>query len=243
MEHGEESGIAQDAEEDGDEDAGPKGMVNVLIKGDVQGSADAVAQCLSKLATKRYGLRVLAARVGDVNDSDLALAAATARVKGSTDDALIVAFNVRASGPTIRKARRAGVDVVQHKLIYHLEDEVKARIEEHVRRWETREKSLGKAQVVRVFEDGAIAGCSIDDGKIAVGTQGRVLRFPADKSSESGMEREIVYTGTIGSLKHFSKDIRVAAKGTECGIGFADWAGFMPGDVVESVEIVKGTGR
>lgn len=220
------------------EDAPPerKGTLNVLVKGEVRGSADAAALCVAGLGTPVFGVRVLASGVGDVGLADIARASATAKVRGSTDDSVIVAFGVRASDAVLRKASRAGVDVLRHMLIYKLEDEVRERLTKHEARWLTTERVNGRARVVRVFEEGSVAGCSVADGEIAAGAQVRVLRFGA------GGERQVVHEGAVAGLKHFAKDVRVAAKGSECGMRLEGWDGFVAGDVVEAVEIVQGDG-
>lgn len=225
-------------EEDGEEFAEQVPAVNVVIKGDVQGSADAVAQCVQALSTPLSPIRVLSSGVGDVSDADVQLASATSKVKGNHDDAVIIAFNVRVVESAKRHARRAGLDVLSHSLIYHLEDELEARLSRGVKSRESTEELLGKASVVRVFDGGAIAGCTVDDGLIAAGADGRVLRFPTDGSGSSA--REEIYTGTIESVKHFAKSVRSVSKGSECGVGFAGWSKFAPGDVIESVRITKG---
>lgn len=210
-----------------------KGTLNVVIKADVQGSADAVAECVSKLGADKYGVRVLAARGGDVSEADVALASATTKVKRGTDDALIIAFNVRAADGVKRKARQSGVQLTAHRVIYRLEDEIRERIAEAMKRWETSESSDGLANVVRVFAQGTVAGCTVSDGSIEVGSEAKVWRF-------DGAQRVVVHQGTITSLKRFAKDVRNAAKGSECGVSVDKWGDFEAGDLVESFTVSRG---
>lgn len=217
----------------------PPQVLNVVVKGDVQGSADAVASCLEKLTTDQYSIRVLAAKAGDVTPNDVMLASATKKVKGNTDESLIVAFNVRFPESVKRDATRQGVDSTEHVLIYHLEEEIQTRVDKRFRAQETTETSLGKARVLKVFDGGAVAGCSVVDGTIAVGTQAKVLRV---QSSDTPLP-EVVHTGAVASIKHFSENVRSVEKGTECGISFRNWSGFESGDIVESVTIKQGAER
>lgn len=212
----------------------PIPTVNVVVKADVQGVADAVAQCLQRLSSAECPVRILSVGVGDVTDNDVILASATGKVKGNIDEAMIVAFNVRTSQGTKSLASRSSVDVLCHSLIYKLEEEVIARNKEMVRSREKREHIAGAAGVLRVFENGAIAGCRVQDGSIHLEKLARVLRYPPGGSDTI---REVVHEGPISSIKQFAKDVKVVSKGSECGVGLEGWGGFLPGDVIECVVV------
>lgn len=225
---------ADDAVQAGNEEM-MKGTLNVVVKGDVQGSSDAVANCLRQLSTKAYGIRVISTGMGAVNQADILLASATTKYKRQTDDSIIVGFNLKTPNSVLSAAKKAHVDVLNHQLIYELEDAVRERIANNLMKWDTTEKVVGSAKVVRVFNDGSIGGLVVSDGKIMSNTPTRVWR-----TNKNDHERVCVHTGSINTLQHHAKDIRVAQKGTECGIAFEDWNDFQAGDIIECSEIIKG---
>lgn len=212
----------------------PVPTINIIVKADVQGAADAVAQCVERLSSADCPVRILSVGVGDVTDNDVILASATQRVKGNIDESLVVAFNVRVPQGAKTLAKRSTVDVLTHSLIYKLEEDLMARNKDLIQSREKKEHVVGAAGIVRVFEDGAIAGCLVQDGKVLVGNLARVLRFPVGGSDSI---REPVHEGTIGSIKQFAKDVRSVAKGSECGLGIEGWGGFLPGDVIECIQV------
>ena len=209
-------------------------VIAIIVKGDVKGSADAVAQCVQAMEIARYPIRILEAGVGDVTEMDVKIASAPGRAKGNNEKAMIIAFNVRVKENEKRLAKRAGVVVLSHKLIYHLEDELKQELEKIYNLDRVVEEPVGSASVVRVFEEGRIAGCSVKDGELSIGDGARVLRLPDAKTGVT--EPEVVFSGTIESIKHFAKAVRSVKKGSECGIGLMDWASFESGDIVQSVK-------
>lgn len=211
--------------------------IAILVRGDVKGSADAVAQCVQAMGTAQYPIRILDAGVGDVTDMDIKIAAAPRHAKGNTEEPIIIAFNVRVRESEKRTARRAGVTVLSHNLIYHLEDELKAVLEKIHDERKVVEECVGKASVVRVFDDGKIAGCSVDDGELSVGDSANVLRLPDSKTGEAN--REVVFSGTVDSIKQFAKTVRAVKKGSACGIGLEGWSSFQSGDIVESVQTTQ----
>jgi len=230
-------GDETEAEGQGEEGEEKVHSIVVLVKGDVQGSADAVAQCVQALETVHFPIRILKAGVGDVTEMDVKIASATHKVKGNMDEAIIVAFNVRVKEAAKRMARKSGVDVVSHSLIYHLEEELKTKIKRKEEGQKQVVEVLGKASVIRVFEDGAIGGCSVQEGTLSKGDSARVLRVP-DASSGSSV-REEVFSGVVDSIKHFAKDVRSVTRGSECGISVEGWKDFTAGDVVECVFVRK----
>ncbi len=221
--------------EESEEGSEKKGLLNVVVKGAVQGSADAVANVLRGVATKDYRIRVLQAGAGDVTLNDVALACATTKIKKNTDEAMIVAFGVRVSDAVRKAAMKGKASVLEHNLIYKLEDEVRETVEKSKKKWETSEEILGKASVVRVFGEGKVAGCKVGEGVLKVGDAVKVWRF----GEESG-EREVVHESVVESLRKFSEDVTTVDSGTECGVSIEGWNTFEVGDVVEAVEVVKG---
>lgn len=205
----------------------------VLIKGDVKGSADAVAHCIQALGSAEVPVRIIGANAGDVTERDIQLASATNKVKGNEDPSLIIAFNVRTRDSISKLAKRARLPILEHSLIYHLEDDVKERIEEILADQRTSVQVLGNASVIRIFEEGSIAGCTIDDGIVSEGDTARVMRLPDVHSSLT--TRQEIYSGPIESIKRFAKSTRSVKKGTECGICIKEWSGFVPGDQIECI--------
>lgn len=215
----------------------PTPILNVVVKADVQGAADAVAQCVERLNTADSPIRVLSVGVGEVTENDVSLVSATRTVKSNVDEFMIVAFNVKVANGARIVAGRGNVGILRHSLIYKLEDEIVSRNKNFVEAREHREEIIGVAGCIRVFEDGAVAGCRVQDGGLKLGMLGRVLRFRADKTST---EREVVREEPISSLKQFSEDVRRVEKGSECGVRLGEWKGFLPGDLLECVEAVSG---
>jgi translation initiation factor IF-2 len=218
----------------------PVPVLNVVVRADVKGVADAVTQVIERLSSDDRPIRMLSSGVGDVTENDVRLVSATRNVKKNIDESMIVAFNVRVSNGAMLTARRSSVDVLKHGLIYKLEEDIKSRNRASISVRLEREIVVGVAGCIRVFEEGAVAGCRVQDGGMKVGVLARVLRFPADKASTA---REIVHEEPISSLKQFASDVQSVEKGSECGIGFVNWRMFKPGDVVECVEVVTGARR
>jgi len=238
-----EDASAQEVQEN-DYDDKLKGTLNVLVKGDVQGSSDAVANCLRQLSTRTYGIRVISTGMGPVNQADILLASATTKYKRRTDDSIIVGFNVKTPNSVLSAAKKVHVDVLNHQLIYELEDAVRERVSNNLMKWETTENVVGSAKVLRVFNDGAIGGLVVNDGKIIADANNNnsnsITQTKVWRTNKDDHERVCVHTGTINTLKHLAKDIRVAEKGTECGVAFEDWSDFEAGDIIECSEIIKG---
>ncbi|HEX7487761.1 MAG TPA: translation initiation factor IF-2 [Anaeromyxobacteraceae bacterium] len=197
---------------------GPKEL-NVVIKADVQGSAEAVSHALQKLATKKVGVKVLTAGVGGVTESDVLTAAA--------GKAIIVGFNTKPETKVDQIASQQGVQIKLYSIIYEAVDAVR---EEMVGLLDPiiKEKPLGKAEVRQVFNItrvGVIAGSMVTEGLIRRAAQCRVVR-----------DRKVVHSGKVGSLKRLKDDVREVAQGLECGIGVDNFTDFKPGDVVDAYE-------
>lgn len=207
--------------------------VVVVVKGDVKGSADAVAQCVQRLGSSELRVKIVDVGIGEIVENDLRLAGSVGSLKGNKDINVIVGFNVKVKDTIRRSAKRQRIQILSHKIIYHLEDELKELMGQWDNKDEKVEKIVGEAGVVRVFENGTIAGCSVEDGSIEVGSTVKVMRMP-DSDAES-REMQEVFTGEVSSIKHFSKSIPRVDKGMECGLSVKDWSTFQRGDRIVRV--------
>ncbi|MBN8874943.1 MAG: translation initiation factor IF-2 [Rhodospirillales bacterium] len=199
--------------------AGEQKEVAVLIKADVQGSAEAIQATVLKLAHEEVRVRVLHSGVGQITESDVQLAKAS--------NAVIVAFNVRATSQARELAQRESVDIRYFSIIYEVADDIEKLVKGKVAP-KAREKFLGYAEVRRVFDItkvGKVAGCYITEGVVKRGAGVRVLR-----------ENVVIHTGELSQLKRFKDDVREVARGYECGLSFANFHDLQEGDVVECFE-------
>jgi translation initiation factor IF-2 len=199
--------------------AGEQKEVAVLIKADVQGSAEAIQVVVTKLAHEEVKVRVLLAGVGQITESDIQLAKASS--------AVIIAFNVRATSQARELAQREGVDIRYFSIIYEVADDVEKLVKGKVAP-KAREKFLGYAEVRKVFnitKTGKVAGCMITEGVVKRGAGVRVLR-----------DNVVIHTGELSQLKRFKDDVREVARGYECGLSFANFENLQEGDVVECFE-------
>jgi translation initiation factor IF-2 len=199
--------------------AGVQKEVCVLIKADVQGSAEAIQATVLKHSGDEVKVRVLLAGVGQITESDIQLAKASG--------AVIVAFNVRATSQARELAQRDGVDIRYYSIIYEVSDDIEKLVRGKIAPKE-REKFLGYAEVRKVFtitKTGKVAGCMVTDGLVKRGAGVRVLR-----------ENVVIHTGELSQLKRFKDDVREVARGYECGLSFANFHDLQEGDVVECYE-------
>jgi translation initiation factor IF-2 len=199
--------------------AGEQKEVAILIKADVQGSAEAIQVVVTKLAHEEVKVRVLLAGVGQITESDVQLAKASS--------AVIVAFNVRATSQARELAQRESVDIRYFSIIYEVADDVEKLVRGKVAP-KAREKFLGYAEVRKVFnitKTGKVAGCYITEGLVKRGAGVRVLR-----------DNVVIHTGELSQLKRFKDDVREVARGYECGLSFAHFDNLQEGDVVECFE-------
>jgi translation initiation factor IF-2 len=195
-------------------------VLNVVVKADVQGSAEAVTQALEKAATKKVGVKILDSGVGAINKSDVLTAAA--------GNAVIVGFNTKPETEVEQTASQQGVKILLFDIIYEAVDKIR---EEMVGLLEPiiKEKPLGKAEVRALFnipKIGAIAGSAVTDGVVKRSAHVRVMR-----------DRKVVHSGKIGSLKRLKDDVREVASPLECGIGIDGFSDVRPGDVLEVYEL------
>lgn len=199
--------------------AGEQKEVAVLIKADVQGSAEAIAATVLKLAHEEVKVRVLHSAVGQITESDIQLAKASS--------AVVVAFNVRATAQARELAQREGVDIRYYSIIYEVADDIETLIRGKVAP-KAREKFLGYAEIRKVFsitKVGKVAGCMVTEGLVKRGAGVRVLR-----------DNVVIHTGELSQLKRFKDDVREVARGYECGLSFANFHDLQEGDMVECYE-------
>ena len=199
--------------------AGEQKEVAIVIKADVQGSAEAIQAVVAKLANDEVKVRVLLSGVGQITESDVQLAKAS--------NAVIVAFNVRATSQARDLAQRETVDIRYYSIIYDVADDIEKLVRGKLAP-KAREKFLGYAEIRRVFEItkvGKVAGCMVTEGVVKRGAGVRLLR-----------EGVVIHTGELTQLKRFKDDVREVARGYECGLSFANFHDLKEGDVVECYE-------
>jgi translation initiation factor IF-2 len=195
-------------------------VLNIVIKADVQGSAEAVRTALEKLETKKVGVKVLDAAVGAITESDVLTAVA--------GGAIIVGFNTKPETKVEQIASQQGVRIRLFSIIYEAVDEVRKEMENLLEPI-IKEKPLGKAEVRQLFnipKAGVIAGSSVTEGVIKRTAHVRILR-----------ERKVVFTGRIASLKRLKDDVREVQAGFECGIGIENFGDLKPGDTIDAYEL------
>jgi translation initiation factor IF-2 len=200
--------------------AGETKRLAVVIKGDVQGSVEAVLGSLEKLATDEVSVGVLHSGVGGINESDVALAGAS--------NGMVVGFNVRANAQARELAKRDGVDIRYYSIIYDLIDDLKALLSGMLAP-ELRETMLGTAEIRKVFaisKVGNVAGCMIKDGIVKRGARVRLLR-----------DDVVIHEGKLSTLKRFKDEVREVKEGYECGMGFENYNDIREGDLIECYEI------
>jgi len=193
--------------------------LNVILKGDVQGSVEAIRQSLDKLSTGEARANVIHSGVGNVTESDVLLASAS--------NAVVVGFNVKADAQAKRMAEDEGIDVRLYKVIYELLDDVKGAmlgLLEPV----MEETVIGHAEVRATFKlpRGIVAGSYVSDGRVQRGAEARVLR-----------DGQVLHSGNIASLRHIKEDVREMAAGFECGIMVEGFNDFDVGDVIEAFTV------
>ena len=197
--------------------AGEVKALNIIVKADVQGSAEAVKSSLEKLSNDEVRVRVIHSGVGAISESDVMLAA--------TSKAIIVGFNVRPDAAARDSAARSNVDMRMYRVIYDAINEVEAAIKGMLAP-KFKEVDLGRAEVRNVFRItgvGMVAGCYVTEGKVQRGAQMRLLR-----------DNIVIYDGAIASLQRFKDSVKEVAQGYECGITFEKFQDIKVGDVIEA---------
>jgi translation initiation factor IF-2 len=196
--------------------------LNVIVKGDVQGSVEAVAEALRKLSTDAIRLVVIHASVGAITETDVNLAAAS--------NAIVLGFNVRPEVKAHALADKEGVDIRLYNIIYDAVDDIKKAMEGLLEPT-LREKQLGRAEIREVFsvpKHGNVAGCYVLDGKILRNMPARLLR-----------DNVVVFEGKLANLRRFKDDVKEVSSGYECGISLENYNDIKIGDIIESYEIEK----
>jgi translation initiation factor IF-2 len=200
----------------------------IIIKADVQGSAEVLADTLAKLGDERVKIKILHAGVGAINESDVLLAA--------TSNAIVIGFNVRPDRNAADVAEREEVDVRLHSIIYNVTDEIKKAMAGLLEPT-LKEVRLGSAEVLQTFKTpkfGTIAGCMVRDG---------VIRRSGDAQARLLRDGKMIHEGKLGSLRRFKDDVSEVRSGSECGIGFESYNDIKVGDLIEvfTVERVAAT--
>jgi translation initiation factor IF-2 len=199
--------------------AGVQKEVAIVIKADVQGSAEAIQATVLKLEHEEVRVRVLLTGVGQITESDVQLAKAS--------NAVIVAFNVRATSQARALATRDGVDIRYYSIIYQVADDVEQMVKGKVAP-KYRESFLGYAEIRKVFDitkTGKVAGCMVTEGVVKRGCGVRLLR-----------DNVVIHQGELSQLKRFKDDVKEVARGYECGLSFAGFQDLREGDMVECYE-------
>ncbi|MEQ1614650.1 MAG: translation initiation factor IF-2 [Hyphomicrobiaceae bacterium] len=205
-------------------DAAGQKEFTLLIKGDVQGSVEAIIGSLKKLGTDEVMARIVHTGVGGITESDVALANAS--------KAIVIGFNVRANVQAKAAADMQGIEIRYYNIIYDLVDDVKAAMSGLLAPT-LREVFLGNATIKEVFtitKFGKVAGCLVTDGKLERGGKVRLIR-----------ENVVIHEGTLSILKRFKDDVREVPTGQECGASFANYQDIRAGDVIEcfNIETIK----
>ena len=191
--------------------------LNIILKGDVQGSVEVLSDLLSKMSNDQVRLKVLRSGVGAITESDVLLASAS--------NAIIIGFNVRPERKAQELAEQEKVDIRLHSIIYELQDEIK-RAMTGLLEPTFKETHQGRAQVLETFripKVGTIAGCRVTDGLIKRDSEVRLLR-----------DNVVVFKGKVGSLRRFKDDASQVTNGMECGISIANYGDVKVGDIIEA---------
>ena len=194
----------------------------ILVKADVQGSAEAIVQALEKIGNDEIRSRVVHYAVGGINESDIGLATASG--------AVVLGFNVRASGQARDAAERAGIEIRYYNIIYDLVDDIKAAMSGKLAP-ELRETFLGNAKILEVFnitKVGKVAGCLVTEGNVQRGAKVRLVR-----------DNVVIHEGTLSTLKRFKDEVKEVQTGQECGMAFEGYQDMRAGDVIECFRVEK----
>jgi translation initiation factor IF-2 len=201
---------------------GEVSTLNVVLKADVQGSAEAISDALEKLSTDEVRVKIVSAGVGGINESDVNLAVASS--------AIVIGFNVRADAVAKRLIDEEEVDLHYFSIIYELIDQVKSAMTGMLAP-EFKEEIIGLAEVRDVFRSpklGSIAGCMVVDGVVKRNNPIRVLR-----------DNVVIYEGELESLRRFKDDVNEVKQNMECGIGVKNYNDVKVGDQIEVYERVQ----
>lgn len=196
--------------------------LNIIVKGDVDGSIEALSDSLIKLSTEEIQVNVIHKAVGEISESDVTLAAAS--------DAVIIGFQVRPSIAARRAAEKDGVEIRLYSIIYQAIEEVKDAMSGMLAP-EIKEEITGSAEVMNIFHNskvGTIAGCLVREGKLKRSEKVRLIR-----------DGIVKYTGELGSLKRFKEDVKEVIQGYDCGMSIVGYNDIKVGDFIEGYEEVE----
>jgi translation initiation factor IF-2 len=196
--------------------------LNIIVKGDVDGSIEALSDSLLKLSTEQIQVNIISKAVGQISESDVLLASAS--------DAIIIGFQVRPSGSARKLAEQEQIDIRLYSIIYDAINEIKAAMEGMLAPT-YEEKIVANVEIRETFKIskvGTIAGCMVLDGKITRNSKIRIIR-----------EGVVIYTGELASLKRFKDDVKEVNAGYECGLNIHNFNNIEEGDIVEAYENVE----
>lgn len=196
--------------------------LNLIVKGDVDGSVEALSDALLKLSTEKIAINIIMKAVGQISESDVLLASAS--------DAIVLGFQVRPSVSARKVAEQEQIQIKLYSIIYDAIEEIKSAMEGMLAP-EFEEKIVGNIEIREVFKItkvGTIAGCMVLDGKVTRNTKVRVIR-----------DGIVVYSGELASLKRFKEDVKEVAKGYECGLNIDKFNDIKVGDIIEGYESVE----
>ena len=196
--------------------------LRVIVKGDVDGSVEAIAEELGRITHEEVRVNVIHSAVGAISESDVLLAAASS--------AILLGFHVSTQPSARDLAAQEGVEIRNYRIIYEVIEDVRAALAGLLAPT-TEEQVVGRAEIRQIFASsrmGTIGGCLVQDGTIARSNQVRILR-----------DGQVVFTGELTSLRRFKDDMREVTEGFECGMGFAGFNDIVEGDIVESLVVVE----
>jgi translation initiation factor IF-2 len=191
--------------------------LNLIVKGDVDGSIEALSDSLIKLSTEKIQVNVIHKAVGQISESDIMLASAS--------EAVVVGFQVRPSLSARKLAEKEQIDIRLYSIIYDAINEIRAAMQGMLSP-EIKEEITGTLEIIEIFKVtkvGTVAGCIVRDGKISRNSKIRIIR-----------DGIVIYTGNLGSLKRFKEDVREVKNGYECGLNIDNFNDLKVGDNIES---------
>ncbi|MDD4182134.1 MAG: hypothetical protein PHE87_10955, partial [Victivallaceae bacterium] len=201
-------------------DSESKKTLNMIVKSDVRGTAEAIEESLAKIDSDKISVSIISSGVGAITENDIMLATAS--------KAMVVGFHVRVNPGVNAMAKKNGVEIRLYTIIYELLEDITDALTGRLQP-DKREKELGQAKILQIFaltKGPKICGCKVEKGLVKVGSKARVFR-----------DGELIFNGDVASLRRFQDDVREVRAGFECGIRLNNFADFVEGDVIELYEI------
>jgi translation initiation factor IF-2 len=200
---------------------GQKKCLKIILKGDVQGSVEAITESLRKIQSQKIDLDIVLSAIGPISESDILLAKASG--------AVVIGFNTKTDNSAANAAKREGIQIKLFSIIYELVDQVKEAMTGMLEP-ELRETPLGNALVKKVFELSKfmVAGCQVQSGRVTKSGRARVLR-----------KKQPIYDGGVVTLKRFQEDVNEVRQGLECGIRLGNFDEYEEGDIIECYQLEK----